>query len=1386
MCLLMFVAVVAGIYAPMVAQSTQLGDIKLVSPYYCHQTNTVLRRTPLLTYLNFADATTLCSINHGHMATFVAYKAGCVSAALEERMIAWLNKDGDPGVALVADTSPITSTREKKQVLYAMCETNCTRQLGDHIVDVSSNGNVTCDIGYEYLDNQPVCNGTTTIEMCTAVNCTVPVILSGTANASVIHFGQKVRYACTSGLLLIGDATPACTPRRTLTSVPFCQNGDCAVHPVTNGKSSVIGGILEGQKVNFTCDRGFSLVGKAESTCAADGTITAPTCLDVDECSHTITPVCGTKIKCRNTIGSYVCYCDPGYIVENHDCVPDNCSVPVVANAATVVSVIKHLESVTYTCNSGYWMLGQATTTCNVSITALPECYQDTGLTGYQYCSITDSILRRTAVGTRYNYTTSHAYCKLKNGRLLTAAAYTGNCVGNLATSQLISWVDELEPNDRNVAYVTDGTRTLDTLVYAICEFDCNRQASDQIWNISADGIVQCNNGYEYLGNQPVCYGSTQASTCTPVKCTVPNIPDGLKSAAQISFQETVTYSCKVNYVLDGDAKPTCQADRSLTTPTCKRWVFQAGYSVLGIEWAHVLAFVSVAVHDDFASFYCNRTASDHIWNISADGMVQCNSGYEYLGNQPVCNGSNQAPTCTPVKCTVPNIPDGQKNAAQISFQETVTYSCKVNYVLDGDANPTCQADRSLTTPTCKKDTGLTGYRYCSTTNSILKRTALGTHFKFKTSQAYCKLKNGRLLTANSFNGMCVGILSSSKLIAWVDALPQPNFALATNGNRHILREAYAICEFDCNRTASDHIWNISADGMVQCNSGYEYLGNQPVCNGSNQAPTCTPVKCTVPNIRDGLKNAAQISFQETVTYSCKVNYVLDGDANPTCQADRSLTTPTCKEDTGLTGYRYCSTTNSILKRTALGTHFKFKTSQAYCKLKNGRLLTANSFNGMCVGILSSSKLIAWVDALPQPNFALATNGNRHILREAYAICEFDCNRTASDHIWKISASGMVQCNNGYEYLGNQSVCNGSNQAPTCTPVNCTVPGILNGTVNASVIHFGQKVRYACTSGLLLIGDAMPACTPSRTLTSVPFCQNGDCAVHPVTNGKSSVIGGILEGQKVNFTCNRGFSLVGKAESTCAADGTITAPTCLDVDECSKTITPVCGPTVKCRNTIGSYVCYCDPGYIVENNDCVPHNCSVPVVANAGTVVSVIKHLESVTYTCNSGYWMLGQATTTCNVSITALPECYQDTGLTGYQYCSITNSILRRTAVDTVYNYTTSHAYCQLKNGRLLTAAAYNGNCVGTLATSLLISWVDELEPNNPSVAYVTGGTRSLDQDVYAICEFDCNRTASDHIWNISASGMVQCNNGYEYLGNQPVCNGSNQAPTCTRKLFV
>ena len=34
---------------------------------------------------------------------------------------------------------------------------------------------------------------------------------------------------------------------------------------------------------------------------------------DADECKNSSTPVCHTNAKCQNTIGSFVCSCEPGF-----------------------------------------------------------------------------------------------------------------------------------------------------------------------------------------------------------------------------------------------------------------------------------------------------------------------------------------------------------------------------------------------------------------------------------------------------------------------------------------------------------------------------------------------------------------------------------------------------------------------------------------------------------------------------------------------------------------------------------------------------------------------------------------------------------------------------------------------------------------------------------------------------------------------------------------------------------------------------------------------------------------------------------------------------------------------------------------------------------------
>ena len=41
-----------------------------------------------------------------------------------------------------------------------------------------------------------------------------------------------------------------------------------------------------------------------------------------------------------------------------------------------------------------------------------------------------------------------------------------------------------------------------------------------------------------------------------------------------------------------------------------------------------------------------------------------------------------------------------------------------------------------------------------------------------------------------------------------------------------------------------------------------------------------------------------------------------------------------------------------------------------------------------------------------------------------------------------------------------------------------------------------------------------------------------------------------------------------------------------DVDECELNYTNTCSPLQKCNNTLGSYECICEAGYVLRNSTC--------------------------------------------------------------------------------------------------------------------------------------------------------------------------------------------------------
>ena len=83
----------------------------------------------------------------------------------------------------------------------------------------------------------------------------------------------------------------------------------------------------------------------------------------------------------------------------------------------------------------------------------------------------------------------------------------------------------------------------------------------------------------------------------------------------------------------------------------------------------------------------------------------------------------------------------------------------------------------------------------------------------------------------------------------------------------------------------------------------------------------------------------------------------------------------------------------------------------------------------------------------------------------------------------------------------------------------------------------------------------------------------------------------------------------------------------MDIDECAaKSDNCTRGPSTYCSNTVGSYLCLCNPGYIQMGGNCVDideckmgtHNCSLN--ANCTNTIG--------NYSCSCNYGYIGDGHT--------------------------------------------------------------------------------------------------------------------------------------------------------------
>ncbi|XP_065193118.1 CUB and sushi domain-containing protein 3-like [Sycon ciliatum] len=586
----------------------------------------------------------------------------------------------------------------------------------------------------------------------------------------------------------------------------------------------------------------------------------------------------------------------------------------------------------------------------------------------------------------------------------------------------------------------------------------------------------------------------------------------------------------------------------------------------------------------------------------------KCDTGYSINGSEGATCSENGnltelKPVCNIVNCTVPTLMNGNADKTMVSYLQSVNYTCNTGYRMNGSATAMCSADGTLQIPTC------------NVVNCTVPTVAHGRGDKKVLS--YLQQVNYTCDTGYSVNGSeaatcrATGTLTEQKPTCNIVNCTVPTLM---NGN--------------ADKTMVSYLQSVN----YTCNTGYRMNGSATAtcsADGNLQMPTCNIVNCTVPTVVHGRGDKKVLSHLQHVNYTCDTGYSINGSA----------AAATCNENATLTELKpVCNIVNCTAPTLLHGSADKKTVS--YLQHVNYTCNTGYRMNGSATATCSADGTLQ----LPTCNIVNCTVPTL-------------MNGIADKTIVSYLQSVNYTCNTGYRMNGSATpMCSadGSLQMPSCNIVNCTVPTVARGRGDKKVVSYLQQVNYTCDTGYSINGSEAATCTENGTLTELkPVCNIVNCTVPTLMNGNADkTLVSYL--QSVNYTCNTGYRMNGSATAMCSADGTLQIPTC-NIVNCTV-------PTLMNGNANKTMVSYlqsvnyiCNTGYRMNGSatamcsadgtlqmpTCNIVNCTVPTLLNGNADETMVSYLQSVNYTCNTGYRMNGSATAMCSADGTLqMPTC--------------------------------------------------------------------------------------------------------------------------------------------------
>ncbi|NWY42555.1 SVEP1 protein, partial [Sylvia atricapilla] len=945
-----------------------------------------------------------------------------------------------------------------------------------------------------------------------------------------------------------------------------------------------------GSKVSLSCDPGFQIVGNSVQRCLNLGQWTRPF------------PRC-ERISCG---------------------VP-----PTLENGFYSAEDFFAGSTVTYHCNTGYYLLGDSRMLC---------------LDNGSWNSISPSCLDvdECAVGSDCD---EHASCLNTNG------SYVCTCIP---------------------PYTGDGKKCAEPV-------KCHNPGNPEHGHLYGDAYTvgsqvtfSCKEGFQLTGaTKLICMESGEWSHpipyCEAISCGAPVIPENSAIiGSNFTYHNKVMYRCNDGYNLVGEKEILCLASGiwNHAPPTCEMVMCPRPQDISNGKYT-----LSGTAYLSSVSYTC-----DNGYSLQGPSVLVCASSGNWNSTPPACNI---------VSCgSPPAIQDAVINGDNFTFGNTVSYTCKEGYTLVGPETIECLASgkwsvshQQCLAVSCDEPPhvenaspesghrlfGDIAYYFCSdgyslADNSQLLCNAEGTwvppegrdmprciadfcekpstvSYSILESIGKAKFAAGSVVSFKCMEGFVLNTSAKIECLRGGQWNPSPlsiQCIPVRCGEPPHISHGYA----------SGSNYSFGAVVAYSCNKGFYIKGEKKrTCeatgNWSGSLPTCHPVSCgEPPQLENGfIKDTTGHFFENQANYQCDSGYHMVGSPVFICQANRqwySETPPYCAPLS-------CGKPPSIQHGYSKGETFDMGSKVEFFCDEGYELIGDVSWTCQKSGKWSKKQSPKCVPTkCPEPPLA----ENQLVLREVsyqVGVVQFSCKEG-----YVLHGSSVLKCLPSQQW---------NDSFPFCKVVQCSAPPYIPfGDPLTSSLNFGSTVKYICVDGFLLKGESNIRCQADGSWSlPLPECIPVECPQ------PEEIQNGIVDVQGLTFlstalyTCKPGFELLGNTTVLCGEDGQWLGgrPVCKPI-QCPRPKKILNGKYSFTNFHYGQTVRYfCDRGFQLQGEEtlrcletgewsteapsCKAINCQPPQPIENGFVEGAdYSYGAMVIYSCVPGFQLSGLAMQTC------------------------------------------------------------------------------------------------------------------------------------------------------------